>query len=179
MMDQCNVTNAIKNADDYFSARAFASAGDEDAKKAMVQGYYKNNVYRNKDEEKWAPIINTKLDLRPGTQNEVTFWNRDGERMTFDQAQRIHRPSVIALLKGSVWFAGRSFGFSLKVQQMVIFSDATSFDDLQITIPREPTACAIEFNPPGVNDEATPVAEEGEEEEAPETPPPKKKARKN
>jgi hypothetical protein len=97
----------------------------------VLNELYYHNMSIPKDEEKYSPTFSTKLRHK-GSEFQTEFWNQKRERIEFDAISK--GLTVIPLIQArSIWFAGKNFGMSFQVVQLMVFER----DNFQ--------GCAIDF----------------------------------
>lgn len=93
---------------------------NKDLSKAVVEEFYFANIMKPKDEQKYSPTLSTRIQHN-GTSFKTQFFNQNREPIDFDSIGA--GLSVIPLIETrGIWLAGKSFGMSLKLVQMMVFA---------------------------------------------------------
>ena len=99
----------------------------------VLNEFYYHNLNTPKEEDKYSPTLQSKL-IHNGTDFGTDFWNQKREQIEYDSISK--GLTVIPLIQTrGLWFAGKSFGMSLQVKQLVVFERdqfngcAIDFDD--------------------------------------------------
>jgi hypothetical protein len=93
---------------------------NKDMTRAVLDEFYFSNMMKPKEEQKYSPTLSTRIQHN-GTTFKTQFFNQNREPIEFDSIQA--GSSVIPLIETrGIWLAGKSFGMSLKLVQLMVFS---------------------------------------------------------
>lgn len=101
----------------------------KDLSMEVIDTLYHSNLFPAKDETKYSPTFKTNIMAKKvgdtqQTQFTTKFYNLDQEEITFNDFH--NGDEVVALLETSgLWFAGKQFGMSFRILQILVFERDT------------------------------------------------------
>ena len=88
--------------------------------RTVLDEFYFSNMMKPKEEQKYSPTLSTRIQHN-GTTFKTQFFNQAREPIEYESIQA--GSSVIPLIETrGIWLAGKSFGMSLKLVQLMVFS---------------------------------------------------------
>jgi hypothetical protein len=85
----------------------------------VLSEFYFSNVMLPREEQKYSPTLSTRIQHN-GTSFKTQFFNQNRQTIEFDSIGA--GLNVIPLIETrGIWLAGKSFGMSLKLVQLMIF----------------------------------------------------------
>lgn len=127
-LDEANLAVSHMNVKPWFN---------KPMKKEVLEELYYKNLRKPKEEEKFSPTFSTKLMYNNDKQEFTTkFVDKKGNPITFQDV--VKGATVIPLIKTTgLWFAGKSYGMSFQIAQLMVIKTPDSLNEL-----------AIEYNDP-------------------------------
>lgn len=123
----------------------------KELKKDVLEEFYFKNIVDPKMPEKYSPTLTTRI--KHGGKGFITkFFNQDKKEIEYSDIRAGSR--LIPLIEATgLWFAGKSFGLSYKIIQVMVF-ETEHFDSCVIDNPYTPPEKAIDpaFNTPEENE---------------------------
>jgi hypothetical protein len=138
-LDEANMGVAFMNVRPWFN---------KPMKKDVLEELYYKNLRKPKEEQKFSPTFSTKL-----------IYNNDKEEFTTKMVDKKGNPigindlvkgcTVVPLLKThGLWFAGKSFGMSFQIAQIMVIDTPDIYDELAIEY-KDPNAMEEEIEEDG------------------------------
>ena len=129
-IDELNLEKATQECKKWFK---------KEMSPTVLEEFYYKNLSTPKDAEKYSPTLSSKL-IHNGTEFKTEFWNTKRERIEYEDIPAGSTVIPIISTRG-LWFAGKSFGMSIQVVQMMVF-ETDRFN-----------GCAIDFGDPRAEEE--------------------------
>lgn len=132
-LDEANLAVAHMNVKPWFN---------KPMKKEVLEELYYKNLRKPKEEQKFSPTFSTKLMYNNDRQEFTTkFVDKKGNPITINEV--VKGATVIPLIKTTgLWFAGKSFGMSFQIAQLMVIKTPDDYNEL-----------AIDYNDPDEQDE--------------------------
>ena len=132
--------------------------------RAVVDEFYFTNTMKPKEEQKYSPTLSTRIQHN-GHGFKTQFFNQAREPIEFDSITA--GSSVIPLIETrGIWLAGKSFGMSLKLVQLMVFSrDEFVGCCIDSGIPDPVPRCGMLANGMVLAEDLETAAEEDEQED--------------
>lgn len=126
----------------------------------VIEEFYFNAIMDSRQPDKYSPTFTTRIKHTPSRGFETKFFNQERQPIQFESIKAGSR--VIPLVETTgLWFAGKSFGMSFKVIQVMVF-EKEEFDECVLVNPYMP-AIDPAFNMPVKKRERDGVTPEDEQ----------------
>lgn len=128
-VDNANKAAALQNVQAWFKKNISAN---------VIEEFYYSCVTYDQDEEKakkYSPKLSTKLITNANGDLKTEFFNQLKEKI---DVSKVRKGSVVIpiIRTRGLWFAGKSFGMSLQIEQAMIFQE-DQFDGCAIDLGEE------------------------------------------
>ena len=126
-IEELNKQACIKNSKEWFG---------KTYKMDVINEFYFKSIMDARQPEKYSPTFTTRIKHSPSKGFETKFYNQKREPIKFEDIKAGSR--LIPLIETTgLWFAGKSFGMSFKVLQVMVF-EKEEFDTCVIDNPYAP-----------------------------------------
>lgn len=126
-IEKLNKEKCMENCVDWFG---------KEYKMDVIEEFFFKSIMESRQPEKYSPTFTTRIKHSPSKGFETKFYNQNGEPIKFEDIKAGSR--LIPLLETTgLWFAGKSFGMSYKVLQVMVF-EKEEFDSCVIKNPYAP-----------------------------------------
>lgn len=135
LVDYCNWLQSIEDLNKKMAHEQCKQWFGKELKPEIIDEFYFKSLSESSKPESYSPTLTTRLEHSGGA-FKTKFFNQDGKEIKFEDITAGSR--VIPLIKTlGLWFAGKSFGMSYKIVQMMVF-EREQFDACVITNPYQP-----------------------------------------